>query len=122
MDNSRQFTLKPWGYSITIYRDDDIEIVAIHVEPGGYCSLHRHDNKTNEFCVISGELEVVSSPGDEVLVTVDNVIEVPARKLHLFRSPAGCDAVEVYRRLLGGPPVDPHDIVRIIPGGRDFTS
>lgn len=49
---------KVWGNTSTIFAKNNVEIARIEIEPGGYCSKHKHETKYNLFYVESGKLEI----------------------------------------------------------------
>lgn len=120
--------VKPWGWSQEVYRDELTRVVRIHVEPGGFCSVHKHERQSNEFVILSGRLYLYSSSSWNGIDDWNkqkpwNNHDIPemgwfveAGKFHQFYSPDGFEALEVYVSEDGTPP-DENDIVRFSEGG-----
>lgn len=49
---------KAWGTSELVFIDETHELRRIHIEKGGYCSLHKHSAKFNFFWIEEGKLEL----------------------------------------------------------------
>ena len=103
---------KPWGWSQEVYRDELTRVVRIHVEPGGFCSVHKHERQANRFIVLSGELNVHCKDGGGA----DPSIRCGVR--HQFHNATSepVEALEIYTSADGTPP-DENDIVRFSEGG-----
>jgi mannose-6-phosphate isomerase-like protein (cupin superfamily) len=120
--SSGRLCAKPWGMSHTVRQTDDVEVSAIVVAGGGYCSRHYHRSKWNLFHVLSGELEVVLySPAGvpQSFTTVhggEEMLVAPGVQ-HRFRAYEPCCAVEVYWPE-SGKALEHDDIVRFDEGGR----
>lgn len=121
--------VKPWGWSQEVYRDELTRVVRIHVEPGGFCSVHKHERQDNEFVLLSGELKLYSSscwsgiehwernrPYSAHAEYDLNEYYASHNWLHQFMSPTGCEALEIYTSADGTPP-DENDIIRFSEGG-----
>ena len=114
---------KPWGWSQEVYRDELTRVVRIHVEPGGFCSVHKHERQHNQFVILSGELNLYSSETWDGIKywesqkpwSIHDTIEqgwfAGSGVYHQFDSPTGCEALEIYTSTDGTPP-DENDIVR----------
>jgi mannose-6-phosphate isomerase-like protein (cupin superfamily) len=109
---------KPWGWSQEVYRDELTRVVRIHVEPGGFCSWHKHERQANSFHLLSGSLHVfwktIHGPREIEPDTFNSGIG--PHFIHRFDSPTGCEALEIYTSTDGTPP-DENDIVRFSEGG-----
>lgn len=122
--------IKPWGWSQEVYRDELTRVVRIHVEPGGFCSWHKHERQVNYFWLISGSISVerlIRDPADQPrriatdldVKEKDGIVPgvcVSEGWIHRFISYGGCEAIEVYTSTDGSPP-DESDIVRFNEGG-----
>lgn len=110
---------KKWGTTTLIYHDDKIEIQLIQVQPGGYCSTHKHSDKHNIFSIVSGRLEVYKmAPLERYCLepATLSTIEIAPNELHRFYTKDGATAYEIY--IAKGPKkIDLEDIVRISEGG-----
>ncbi|NLX96473.1 MAG: cupin domain-containing protein [Rhodopirellula sp.] len=91
---------KLWGFSLPLYRDDEIEVVRIRAWRGGYSSRHHHCEKDNLFFVTNGRLSIVSygpqGPTKEILEP-GAVLRVPAGVSHRFVALDDAVAYEFYR-------------------------
>jgi mannose-6-phosphate isomerase-like protein (cupin superfamily) len=109
---------KIWGTSEVVFNSNGIEIHRIKVKPGGFCSLHKHEHKSNLFFVEHGVLKISVCKNDYDLI--DDTYLNPGDKttvspgeFHKFESIEGeVIAYEIYFTTL-----DPEDIVRKDVGG-----
>jgi quercetin dioxygenase-like cupin family protein len=108
---------KLWGTAYPLYLADDLEVVAIDIQQGGYSSDHCHRAKHNAFFVLQGRLRVTIEPGREVdLTPQSSPLEIQAGVRHRFLALEPTRALEVYRSA-PGETVDRADIVRFDEGG-----
>ena len=109
---------KVWGNTVEIFNRNNVEIHRIEVEPGGFCSKHRHNSKFNGFYVESGELDITVWKGDYDLIdkttlkSGDYTVVSPG-EFHQFRAVGEVVAYEIYWVTLG------KDIERDSVGGID---
>lgn len=112
--------IKPWGWSQEVYRDELTRVVRIHVEPGGFCSWHRHDRQINTFHVIRGDLRLFYEDGTCQVGDKNpcRILSIQSRTEHQFEneSSSPVEALEIYTSTDGSPP-DESDIVRFNEGG-----
>ena len=112
--------IKPWGWSQEVYRDELTRVVRIHVEPGGFCSWHKHERQGNAFHVLQGDLRIHYTGGSrEIGDSNDSAIMfVEPFTCHRFENETKVpvEALEVYTSTDGTPP-DENDIVRFSEGG-----
>lgn len=112
--------IKPWGWSQEIYRDGLTRVVRIHVEPGGFCSWHKHERQDNTFHVLRGSLIVIHEEGANRIGDYSDLQSITVKNpfLHRFenRSRGPVEALEIYTSINGSPP-DASDIVRFSEGG-----
>lgn len=111
--------IKKWGTSTLIYHDSKIEIQLIHVLPGGYCSTHKHLNKTNIFSILSGKLEIYKmNPLQSYRLESGSLstVEIGPNEMHRFYSKDGATAYEIYIAK-GKEKIDLEDIIRVSEGG-----
>lgn len=112
-------TGKIWGSTSEIFRAPHLQIHLLDIEKGGYCSEHRHAQKTNEFIVLIGCLEILTWPTeggnpDRTVLRSDEQTRIPAGVWHQFRAIEKSLALELYEPA----PVD-QDIERRTHGGND---
>lgn len=112
---------KPWGISKSIHSDPYIEVVRIEVAPGGYCSRHLHQAKSNAFQVIEGILFLTVEPNDGQIIRMTQkpssaIYVIPPQVTHRFEAPVFTVAYEIYFASPGHF-VDANDIVRYDCGG-----
>ena len=108
---------KAWGTTEPLTQTPLCELHRIVVQPGGYCSVHRHQGRANGFYVVRGVLEVrVWSAGGAVSVKrilgAGGYFSVEPGHLHQFFSAPGAEVLELYYPVLRG-----EDIERISEGG-----
>lgn len=99
--------IKPWGWSQEVYRDELTRVVRIHVEPGGFCSWHKHERQDNRFVVLfeTGGMFYVETK-DEIGEMTSMVlwppefptVSIPSGKTHRFfnGSHVAIDLLEIY--------------------------
>lgn len=107
---------KPWGTTECLVKSPMCEQHRIVVQPGGYCSVHRHHGKANVFYVTRGILEVRvwfggGAAARKVLLPGDCFTVEPGLR-HQFFSPRGATALETEYPVLRG-----EDIERETKGG-----
>lgn len=112
--------IKPWGWSQEVYRDELTRVVRIHVEPGGFCSLHKHERQNNTFHVLRGDLRIIYDCGMKQIGDDGNCRIMTVEKMtpHQFANEtmSPVEALEIYDSDDGTPP-DENDIVRFGAGG-----
>jgi mannose-6-phosphate isomerase-like protein (cupin superfamily) len=108
---------KPWGWSQEVYRDELTRVVRIHVEPGGFCSVHFHASQVNRFIVLSGEL-TVHKAGETTELSphwhMGSYSSIKCGVSHHFHNATSepVEALEIYTSANGTPP-DESDIIRL---------
>ena len=109
---------KVWGTTARIFGGSTVEVHRIEVQPGGYCSKHRHRAKSNQFFVECGKLQVLEWRDNGTVDSTDlgegESMTVSPGVPHQFRTDVHCTAYEIYEVIL-----DPEDIERETVGGRD---
>jgi mannose-6-phosphate isomerase-like protein (cupin superfamily) len=108
---------KIWGTTEPLAQTPLCELHRIRVQPGGFCSVHKHHGRANGFYVIRGAIEVrVWSAGGAVtkttILTPGDYFTVDPGHLHQFFSAHGAEVLELYYPVLRGD-----DIERINEGG-----
>lgn len=62
MDKSGKY----WGITRKIFYQNNVEMHYMEINPGGFCSEHKHTYKYNKFLVLEGSLEIRSwKSGDD---------------------------------------------------------
>ncbi len=112
---------KVWGTTQEAMNNGRVSAHLLRVEAGGYCSEHRHAEKTNLFLVISGSLEILVWPAgadegqkpDMTILGPGETTVIRPGDWHRFRALEDAVAIEIYEGNLAG-----EDITRRTPGGR----
>jgi len=83
---------KVWGDTQHIFGKNNVSIHRIEVQPGGYCSKHKHDHKWNAFYVEAGILKVKVWKNDynlvdEILLKKGEGIHIKPGEYHQFVCP-----------------------------------
>lgn len=114
---------KTWGWSTRVYCNEHLQVERIYVRAGGYSSIHLHQHKANQFCVVRGDLAVNLFDDGNTLTHCEAVpvgssflILPPAR--HQFVARSLVEGYEVYWTT-DSTEIDPHDIVRFSNNGVD---
>ena len=91
---------KVWGSTEPILQSPSTEVHRIKVNPGAYCSQHKHQSKINMFYVISGELEIQRWKDyglcDSTHLFAGDTSIVPAGEMHKFIAHQETEALEIY--------------------------
>lgn len=91
---------KPWGEFHRPHIDAKTELTLLKIAPGGYCSRHSHDHKSNTFFVVDGVLRIVLyfESGDTFesydLTPSTPPLHVPSGRIHQFHAMTGVVAWE----------------------------
>ena len=111
---------KIWGDTTKLFSKNNVEIHRLNTNKGGYCSIHHHDFKYNQFFVESGEIEVTifrENGIQETTVLKDNELTtVPPKLKHIFKSIKDSVVFEIYWVAMEG-----EDIVRETVGGNSLS-
>ncbi len=110
---------KIWGTTTPLFNKNNVEVHAIFVKAGGYCSRHFHKSKFNKFIVKSGKLKVTilrrsdtSTFEESVVLKTNEELIIPPGLLHSFEAQEDTEALEIYWVEL-----DAEDIIRESQGG-----
>lgn len=110
---------KVWGASYPLFSKNNVEMAAISIKKGGYCSKHLHQAKYNKFIVNKGKLKVTiwKDYGKEILADVTVLLSgmehtVAPGEYHMFEALEDTEALEIYWVEL-----DSNDIRRVDHGG-----
>ena len=112
---------KVWGHTSHIFGKNNVSIHRIEIEPGGFCSKHKHEHKHNLFFLESGEIEVHVWKNDYDLVDVTTLYRngdsttVKPGEYHMFKSTSNGTSIvyEIY-----WTEINEGDIVRENHGGK----
>ncbi len=112
---------KVWGTTMEVFRNNTASTHYLEIKRGGYCSEHRHAQKSNIFYVLEGELEIVwwlAGDGHSVILDGDKRrrFRVPVGQWHKFHALTDVKCIEVYEYEYDGV-----DIKRRTEGGLDST-
>ena len=106
---------KIWGKTQLGFRFNSVEVHAIHIVAGGYCSCHSHANKWNRFIVLDGELEVLMYRDgrlvDTTILQREGIADVPPGVIHKFYATKSSLVVECYWSVLDGEDIDRHGTI-----------
>lgn len=115
---------KIWGSVSHVFNSPHAATSILTVEAGFRCSCHYHEERANQFCVLSGKL-VVEDWEDRrfhssklYLLEPGNIYNVPSTFWHRFRVLESGFVVEVYWPDRGGV-CRADDIIRDDMGGPD---
>jgi len=114
---------KVWGTTTKLFECNDTSTHLIEVEPGGYCSKHKHEYRYNQFYVQHGMIEIIvwredSQLKDVTILSDGETTVVPPGVYHQFRCMTATVALEFYWSDDGNPCLD-SDIDRETFGGKD---
>ena len=127
---------KPWGYLEEIGRQHYscegvvnavlARQVRARINPGGFSSIHRHNEQSNDFYVLSGQLwlrefrldgAVPVQIGSQVMLEPnDHPLHFAAGHIHQFEAETAVVLLEIYVATPGGSAV-PEDIERFSENG-----
>lgn len=121
---------KVWGTTRCVAESHAYQVHELCIEPGGYCSVHRHASKDNIFIGLGGEIvvrqfesdpyfPVVSKRSEDLVSPRHNPLHVPAGIWHQFVNVSDDEAVvlELYIPTAGRLAIDDPDIERHSEGG-----
>lgn len=122
-----QGTDKLWGKAWLVSHSFHHQVSFIEVVPGGYCSRHIHKDKSNNFFVVEGSLDIRWWDDQQVRSQCHTLypgesLTVPRGVAHQFEAhQARTTAIETYRNTAGACNLD--DIHRLSNGGvREVSS
>lgn len=101
---------KAWGETTEFYKTESLSAHYLKIKAGGFCSEHRHQNKSNTFFIISGELEVHiwkdNKTIDTTILGAGQTTEVPPGVYHKFHAQTDCECIEIYQVKLQEPDIE----------------
>lgn len=112
---------KIWGYTMPIFRGNNVGVDRISVDKNTFCSKHKHNHKFNLFFVEKGKLQINIWKNDYDLIdtTILSSIQmciVNPGEYHLFKClEEDTIAYEIY-----WVEIDYNDILRENVGGKDI--
>lgn len=129
---------KAWGWALTLHeqryeRDDGTlatlcRTMRVYIKPGGYSSIHEHQQSHNAFYVLDGRLLVESfwrpldkdkplrAMSSRVLCSQDSPYSFSAGSRHRFEALTAVHALEIYTATPQGD-CGPADIIRYSQNG-----
>lgn len=117
---------KTWGWSTRVLINEMLQVEHILVQPGGYSSVHLHEDKVNQFIVKRGTLlvnyfdEQLENDGQDTLHCGDSVAISVGRR-HQFVAMSEVEGYEVYWTTNDAKKVEADDIVRFSENGVDIS-
>jgi quercetin dioxygenase-like cupin family protein len=91
---------KIWGETEKVFNNGIVSVHFLNIMKGGYCSEHRHQQKTNKFYVISGELEISiwTEEGmiDRTILKAGQSTIIPINVYHKFQALTDVECIEIY--------------------------
>ncbi len=102
---------KVWGQTTELFRNNTTSTHYLEIKKGGYCSEHRHAQKSNIFYVIEGEFEVVFWDVDGEKRSIIVTLEMEAQTLlpntwHKFKALTDVKCIEIYEYLYDGVDIE----------------
>jgi len=111
---------KVWGETSKLLGWGIHEVHYLSIKKNGFCSEHKHANRTNYFFVISGKLLIrvwvdgISHMVDETVLGPGESTMVPLNAWHQFHALEDCRVIESYE-MKGAS----NDIQRRSQGGKE---
>lgn len=103
-------TGKIWGFTESIFSNGIVSVHFLNINKGGYCSEHKHGQKTNHFYVVSGELEISvwqdKDTCDKTILKAGQSTVVPFDMWHKFKGITDVECVETYQVKFGGDDIE----------------
>jgi len=94
---------KIWGQTSPLFNRHNVEVHYCKIRKGGYCSIHRHKHKFNQFIVLNGKLKVkiwkdygTETLEDACILSDTNECIVPPNDYHQFIALEDCEILEIY--------------------------
>jgi len=113
---------KTWGKNTVIHNSEYSIVCFAEIDPGGFCSVHIHENRHNWFQVAEGSVTIYmwghtdqdaeATPLEYELTPDSDPYCIEARIPHQFYSEKGCKLVEVYTPASDNP-INFDDIIRL---------
>lgn len=121
---------KAWGQVRHLFVSEVTAISYLETKSNGYCSIHRHLDRFNQFTVIRGIIDVVVFGGDQTQprgkgyehrITPGQSVIIPAKVWHQFVVRSAGIVIETYWTE-NGCPVRSDDIERFVEGGSNYDT
>jgi len=92
---------KVWGQTTELFRNGTTSTHYLEIKKGGYCSEHRHAQKSNIFYLIAGRLKLtlwgLDKPGCTIVILDDvRQFEIPLGTWHKFSAITDVKCIEIY--------------------------
>jgi len=94
---------KVWGLTSHLFGKNNVSIHRISVNPGGYCSKHKHNHKYNMFFIEKGTLDIEVWKNDYNLMDTTSLKEgehtiIKPKEFHRFNNTSAKEAIvyEIY--------------------------
>lgn len=129
-DLESPFQRKVWGAVQHVFNSPDVAVSVLKVNAGFRCSRHWHENRCNQFILVSGKIDIWTWTDENELRSTPNLpywidrmsldsecrtVKIAAGVPHMFVVRESGLVVEIYTP--DGGPVDIDDIVRFDEGG-----
>lgn len=113
---------KFWGVTEELFNNGIVAIHLLKIKKGGFCSVHKHNYKSNIFHVLRGNLKLSvwsqENESDDTVLFEGERTEVPPHVYHQFKGLTEVECLEIYTVGFRGD-----DIIRKTVGGMDkFTA
>ena len=101
---------KIWGDTQNVFSNGIVSVHFLNILKGGYCSEHQHAQKTNQFFVISGELEISiwqdKKTIDKTILRAGQSTIIPFGMWHKFVALTDVECIEIYEVKFGGDDIE----------------
>lgn len=101
---------KIWGDTENVFSNGIVSVHFLNVLKGGYCSEHRHGQKTNQFYVIKGELEISiwedKKTCDKTIIKAGQSTTIPFGVWHKFKGLTEAQCIEIYEVKFSGEDIE----------------
>ena len=103
---------KVWGWTTELFRNNTTSTHYLEIKKGGYCSEHRHAQKSNIFFVIEGTLEISKwFDGQRQTIEIDHIPRWNSSMIdpniwHKFHALTHVKCIEVYEYLYDGVDIE----------------
>ena len=112
---------KAWGTTEEIFNNGTVAIHLIKIDKGGFCSIHKHQFKSNKFYVLEGNLQLniwtQEKEADVTVLWAGEMCEVPPLVDHQFKALTDVKCLEIYTVGFKG-----EDIIRKTVGGMEYKA
>ncbi len=99
---------KPWGFEYLCYRNENLAIWLLNIDPERQTSMHCHPKKNTGFIVLRGTVQLSFLNNSVTLCELDK-IHIFKSRFHASKAISNCAAVVLEIE----SPEDKHDLVRL---------